>query len=520
MPSGHQELRSARVIAALTMLSRVTGLLRELVFSRLLGTSGEMSAFRIAYMVPNLARRLFGEGALSAATIPVLTESLEKEGEKEARRFVGSVLAILFAGLSLAAIVIWVVMWFARLFTDDPSLPFAMILIPYMPIICTVAVAGGVLNVRGHFATPAAVPVLLNLCVISVTLWGGYGNGLTGIALLNVVCYGVLLGGLAQLAVTFIALWRIRFFPCLRRPFVCPQVRSVFSLMSPMVLGLSAVQINSAMDYLIAYFFIVQDGVQVGPAVLGYAQYIYQLPLGVFGIAIATAVFPSLSILASQKKWDQVAQLVQRGLRMGFIIAVPATVGLWLVAIPLIATLYQGQQFDAQATLRVAGTLRFYALGLVPYFAQHILVRAFYAAHDSKTPARIAGTMVAVNLTLNLVLVFAMEERGLALSTAVCATIQAIWLGTLLSSRYQSLSLVRLSGAFVRVLIASAAMGAAVLVVDYLLSAEAPGARPVLRLVVEVAAGIAVYGFASQWLGLGAWRMIVSRQFDTNFRGD
>ncbi len=502
------------------MLSRVTGLMRELVFSRLLGTSGEMSAFRIAYMVPNLARRLFGEGALSAATIPVLTETLEKEGEKDARRFVGSVLAILFSGLSLAAVVIWAVMWFARLFTDDPSLPFAMTLIPYMPIICTVAVAGGVLNVRGHFATPAAVPVLLNLCVISVTLWGGYGKGLTSTALLNTVCYGVLLGGLAQLIATVIALWRVRFFPLLRRPFVNVQVKSVFALMSPMVLGLSAVQINSAMDYLIAYFFIVQDGVQVGPAVLGYAQYLYQLPLGVFGIAIATAVFPSLSILASQKKWDQVVQVVHRGLRMGFIIAVPSTVGLWLVSIPLVATIYQGQEFDEQATLRVAGTLRFYSLGLVPYFAQHILVRAFYAAHESRTPARIAGAMVLVNLALNVILVFSMEERGLALSTAVCATVQAIWLGIILSKRYESLSFLRLAKAFSRVLIASAIMGAAVLAVDYLMPVEAPGTRPLLRLIVEVTAGIAAYGAASQWLGLGVWRMVISRQFDTNTRDD
>lgn len=514
MPSTHQELRSARVIAVLTLLSRLTGLLRELVFSRLLGTSGELSAFRVAYLVPNLARRLFGEGALSAATIPVLTESLEKEGEHEARRFVGSVLAILFSGLTIAAIVVGLVLWVFQLVSDDPSLPLTIILIPYMPIICTVAVAGGVLNVRGHFATPAAVPVLLNVCVISATLWGGYGLGLTSTALLKFVCYGVLLGGLCQLVVTFAALRLVRFFPRLQRPLFMPQVRSVFTLMSPMVLGLSAVQINAAMDYLIAYFFITVDGEQVGPAVLGYAQYLYQLPLGVFGIAIATAVFPALSMLASQQKWDQVVQLVQRGLRMGFIIAVPSTVGLWLVSIPLVATLYQGQQFDEQATLRVAGTLRFYALGLVPYFAQHILVRAFYAAHDSKTPARIAGTMVAINFTLNLILVFTMEERGLALSTAVCAAIQAIWLGILLSSRYESLSWLSLAASFMRVLIASAMMAASVLVVGYLLPVEAPGERPVIRLIVEVTAGVIAYGFASRWLGLNVWRLVVGRQFD------
>ncbi len=515
MPPAQRELRSAGTIAALTLLSRAMGLLRELAFSRLLGTSGEYSAFRVAFMLPNLARRLFGEGALSAATIPVLTESIEKEGEVAARRFVGSVLSLLLMGLTLAAMAIGLVLWVVQQVTDDPSVPFAILLIPYMPIICTVAVAGGVLNVRGYFAAPAVVPVLLNVFVITATLWGGYGLGLTGTSLLKVVCYGVLLGGFAQLVVMGLALWWVRFFPRVQRPLLCPKVRNVFTLMSPMVLGLSAVQINSAMDYIIAYLFIVQDGEQVGPAVLGYAQYLYQLPLGVFGIAIATAVFPSLSKYAAQQKWDQVVHLVGRGLRAGFIIAIPASVGLWLVAIPLVATLYQGQQFDEQATLRVGGTLQFYVLGLVPYFAQHILVRAFYATHDSRTPARIAGTMVLINLTLNLILVFPLEERGLALSTAVCAAGQVVWLSVLLSSRYRSLSFFSLLTSFLRVVIASALMGGAVLLADYLLPIEPPGVRPILRLVVEVVVGMVVYGVASQWLGLGAWRLIVSRQFDT-----
>ena len=421
------------LIAALTFGSRILGLARECVFSHYFGTSELLSAFRIAFMVPNLARRLFGEGALSAATIPVLTESLQEHGEDRSRQFVGALLVLLLVILGATVVVVEIVIACWRTVQDDLALQLAAVLMPYMVLICLVAIGGGVLNVRHHFSIPAAVPMLLNIAIVVAAIAAAGWGSLTGIKLMYVICAAVLIAGVLQLCATGIALHAVAFFPVLNCRWRDPQIRKVMTLMGPMVLGLSAVQINSLVDYLIAYLFIGEVGQRGGPAVLGYAQYLYQLPLGVFGIALATAIFPLLSQKAAERDLTGLADVVHRGVRLSLFIALPASVGLIFVAYPLVATLYEHGASDATATQRIAGTLVFYSLGLVAYFTQHILVRTFYATHNSRTPARVALTMVGINFLMNLSLVFVLQERGLALATAVCAGIQVIWLSRLLA---------------------------------------------------------------------------------------
>lgn len=501
MPAPSRFISAAWLIASLTLGSRVLGLVRECFFSYYFSTSGLMSAFRIAFMAPNLARRLFGEGALSSAMIPVLTETLHTEGEPASRRFVGALLMVLLAVLVLIVLAGEALIAGWRWVDDDPALALAAVLLPYMALICTVAVAGGVLNVRGHFATPAAVPMILNIGVILAMVCGAAWVGLEGLDLMYAVCGGVLAAGVLQVVATGAALRAVSFFPSFGRSRRDPRIRAVGVLMAPMILGLSAVQINSLVDYLIAYVFVHANGERVGPAVLGYAQYLYQLPLGVFGIAIATAVFPVLSQRHAEADREGMAAVFERGVRLSLFIALPASVGLMFVAHPLVATLYQHGQFDAADTKRVAWTLFFYSLGIAAYFTQHILVRTFYAMHNSRTPARIALCMVAVNFAMNVGLVFVMEERGLALATAVCAMIQVTWLSKRLAPQLGEIQWRQIGVGVWRMLVATGVMAAVLAVLAAPpLSGGFVDLAPWIRLVVLVMAGVVTYALAARAL--------------------
>ncbi len=510
MPPFGQLLSSIRVIALLTLGSRLLGLLREAVFGYYFSTSELMSAYRIAFLVPNLARRLFGEGALSSALIPTLTTSLSEEGEEASRRFVGRLLAVLTAGLVVLVLAAEAVIAAWRTIRDDPALAFAAALMPYMAFICTVAVASGVLHVRRHFATPAGVPMILNVCVVLGTVGGACWLGLHGVSLMYVVCGSVLVAGVLQMVATAAALRAVSFFPIFCGPWRDPRIRALLILMVPMVIGLSAVQINTLADYLIAYLFIQVDDQRVGPAVLGYAQTLYQLPLGVFGISVATAIFPLLSRKAAQGNPREVAHVVRRGIQLALFMALPASAGLVLVARPLVATLFERGEFDAWDTNRVATTLVFYSLGLAAYFAQHVLVRAFYAMRDSRTPAKVAIYAVGLNFAMNLALVFVMEERGLALATACCAAFQVAWLAATLRHRLPEL-------AWRSLLRPVAKMCAATGIMSVLLKVAVPpvfgdghaDASPLIRLTILVVVGVVTYGLAARALGIEEVGMVL-----------
>lgn len=501
MATSGRFLPSAWLIAALTLASRLLGLVRESLFSYYFSTSELLSAFRIAFQAPNLARRLFGEGALSSAMIPVLTESIQQRGEESSRRFVGTILTLLVWVLVLAVIGVEIVIAVWRAVQDDLALQLTALMMPYMVLICTAAVASGVLNVRQHFAVPAAAPTILNVVMIVALLGGALLGDLTQAALMYWVCGGVLLAGVLQVVVTGAALHRVSFFPTFGGTWRDPQVRRVFALMAPMALGLSAVQINTLMDSVIAYLFVFEDGERVGPAVLGYAQFLYQLPLGVFGISLATAIFPLLSTKAAQGDRAGMGEVFERGIRMSQFIALPSSIGLMFVAHPLVATLYQRGAFDAGDTQRVAATLVYYSLGIAAYFAQHIVVRTYYALQDSRTPARIALYMVALNLVMNLSLVFVMEERGLALSTSISATVQILWLLARLRRVLPEVGWAKLGLALSRTVLATAAMAVALWILTSSgLSVDRLVGQSGIQLLILVVIGVAVYLLAARVL--------------------
>ncbi len=503
-------IASARLIALLTICSRLLGLVREILFSRFFGAGGLLSAFRIAFMVPNLARRLFGEGALSAAMIPVLTESIQTEGEEPSRRFVGALLLRLGAVLVGLVVVAEIVVGLWRHIADDLALELTAILLPYAALICTVAVAGGVLHVRNHFAIPAASPVILNLCIIAAIAGGALWLGMEGIDLIYLVCGAVLVAGVLQLAAVFIALKAKSFLPKLAGSRRDPRVRQVAMLMLPMILGLSAVQINSLADYVIAYLFISVDGERVGPAVLGFAQYLYQLPLGVFGIALATAIFPVLSRKAAEGNLAAVGHVFSQGMRLAIFVALPATVGLIVVARLLVAALYQHKAFDADDTARVAGVLVFYSLGLAAYFTQHVVVRTYYALQDSRTPAKVAMRMVLLNLAMNLALVFPLQERGLALATAVCAVIQVCWLLVKLPGLTPTIAWASIATCAGKTLAATAVMAC---VLGLLLTPGVTGrllaGHDLARLITLVIAGVISFTLAARVMRIDELNLIM-----------
>jgi putative peptidoglycan lipid II flippase len=500
MPGSSRFVASARINSLLTLVSRVLGLAREVVFSYFFSTGELLSAFRVAFIIPNLARRLFGEGALSAAVVPVLTQTLHESGEERSRRLVGSLtlaMSLLLVGVVLLGEAVLLV---ARSYSDDPALRLTAITLPYMPLICATALLGSVLNVRDRFAAAAAAPVLFNVIVVGVTLFAALALSLESQSLMDVLCLSVVAGGGAQLLLVGYDLARARFSPRWRLDVTDAQIHRVVRLMAPMFLGLSAVQINTLCDSMIAYLFIVVNGQRIGPAVLGYAQFLYQFPLGVFGIGLATALFPHLSAKAAEGDRAGLAAAFQRGMRLCLFLALPASVGLIVTAQPLVAALYERGAFTPQDTRRVAGALIFYSLGMGAYFAQHIVVRTFYAHSDSRTPTRAALTMVTVNLVLNLALVGWLQERGLALATAICAVVQVLWLCLRLRVTVPEIHWKPIVQSGLRSGTACLAMAVVLLAIQLgPVASWAIGERPILHLLILVVPGAATYAAAARW---------------------
>lgn len=507
-------LSAARVIAALTLGSRVLGLIRDTILGHLFGTTELLSAFRIAFLVPNLARRLFGEGALTSAMIPLLTDDLRTHGEASARQLVGRILTLLAVVLTAGIIAVQAALLAWRAITPDFALDLTLVLIPYTLFICTVAAASGALNVRRHFAAPAAAPMLLNVGIIGSALAAHHWFGLSDRSLLYAIAVGILAAGVAQVVLVGAALRANGFFPVLGMPRRDPRVATLLRTMGPMVLGLAAFQINTLADNLIAYFFIHADGKgRSGPAVIAFAQEMYQLPLGVFGIALATAIYPVLAERAAAKDDAGLGDVLSRGLRMSLFLAAPAAAGLIFIAAPLVRLLFEHGRFDASDTARVAGTIAFYSIGLPAYFVQHLLVRAFYALQDSRTPARTAVVMVCVNFALNMVLVFPLQERGLGLSTSITAIAQAGYLAWRLHRRVPGVAWRPLGLAAVRILLATGVMVVALFVLLHV-SGLGPrlGTMPpgwlAASLAGVIALAVGVYALASRLLRVEELRQV------------
>ncbi len=500
-------LRHARVISILTIVSRIAGLARDMAFSYCYGTTSEMSAFALAFQIPNLFRRLFGEGALSAAAIPVLTESLHREGQSEMAvvvgRLIGLLLAVLITLCVFAEIVIAGLYVYYQSQTDTAlALELSAVLMPFMIFICTGALLGGIENVYGRFALPASMPTVINIVQIAAALTAPHILPGNIRAQLYLQCGSVLIGGLLQLWLQWWGVWRCGVHFRLSLDWRHPAIRRIGLTMIPMTVGLGVVQLNVLMDSMIAWWFVYDppvgglEGERPGTAILYFAIHLYQFPLGVFLIALATAIFPTLSKYAAAKDLVGLRDTLARGIRVALFISIPCMAGLILVREPMVRLLFGRGQFNLipDADHRVALALSMFVSALWAYGLNHLLTRAFYSLQDAKTPMKIAVGSVFLNLALNLILVqTSLREAGLALSTAISAVAQFLVMAFVLRKRLGRMGWRRTIPSAMRTVAASLVMIAAVVAVDHWLA----GSRDAIRLTAMIAVGGATFAVAA-----------------------
>ncbi|MBI3272087.1 MAG: murein biosynthesis integral membrane protein MurJ [Planctomycetes bacterium] len=491
-------IASAGIISAATLASRVLGLAREMMAARLFGVGPVWDAFALAFQMPNLFRRLFGEGALSAAFLPVFSEALAKRTATEAFRFMSAVLTLLAVLLSGVALLAWAgtyalpslvspaEAWKASLFCR-----LLRIMLPYLPLICLVALVSSILHCFKHFALPALASVMLNVCWIGgfwVAVKVGGGDEERQV---TIVAWSIVVGGVLELLMQIPALRAhgVRYRPNLDHR--DPGVREVLRLMGPTVFGLAVVQINLVLDSVIAEALVPGDG---AVSALYFGNRLMQFPLALIGIAIAQAVFPYFAERAAHGDTAGLREQVGQALRIVLFGALPASVGLVVLTTPIIELFLQWGKFSAQYTERTAWVVICYSLGVWAYCGNHVLTRAFYSLKDTRTPVRIGAWNVVLNVAMNLVLVWPLREAGLALATALSSVVNLVALCLLLERRVGEWAWRPIARTGALSLAASLAMGGACLGLLWALGAGGAGvAWRALRVAGPLGVGAAVY---------------------------
>lgn len=454
--------KSFGIISSSTFLSRILGLFRDVFSASLFGASLVWDAFLIAFMIPNLLRRLLGEGALTSSFVPVFTEYLEKKSKKEAWQLVSVVFSVLLVVLALIVLLgIWIISLLLNNFSFSIKIALILhltrIMLPYIFFISLVALSMGILNSFKHFAVPSLSPIILNICwiVALFLICPRFGQELDqrifGLAL------GILLGGMVQLLVQIPILVKkgfnrsnIRFNLDLNHP----GLRRIGRLMAPAVLGLAVVQINILVDIILG--LMLGNG---AVSALYYGNRLMQFPLGVFAIAMGTAVLPTMSSHVARNNIPRLKQTLSMALRMVFFITIPAAIGLMVLRFPIIRVLFQRGQFSSLSTNKAATTLLFYSIGLFSYAGVRIIVPCFYSLQDTITPVKIGAIALVSNIVLNLVLMWPLREGGLALATAISSMINFCILFLILRKRVGNLDGKRIISSFSRILLSASLMG-------------------------------------------------------------
>ena len=518
-------IKGFRQIASLTALSRVFGMVRDMAFAHFFGADWLMTAWTMGFKIPNLARRLFGEGAASASFIPVYSEQLHNNPQ-QARQLINTMVTVLFVILAIIVLIGEGLIWSYYSFFETrygPRLGLALcsIMLPYMIFICIVAILAGILNVHRHFATPAAAPIVLNIFIITGILFTGWVLKIKAEQQVFFVAVAVLIAGLAQIAIQIPSLRAIGISIRPAWDIHSEAFKKIIILMGPMILGLTVTQLNTLADDLIALCFMNKSGYPLGYGALSYlyyAQRLYQFPLGVLGISLATAIFPVMSSDAAKKDFDALSKTIARGIKAAAFVAVPATAGIFMIAKPFVSAVFEHGQFKSTDTPIVAYTLSFYAVGLCGYFSQQITTRAFYSMQDSKTPMYSAVIAVFVNIFLNLTLIWFMGTAGLALSTAICSYLQVVILILALrkslplqGSDHPILS--GFSATLLKTIVAMAIMCLVGTAIIYLMG-NLPGNRifNILRLAVIVPASAVVYLLAAKFLRIEMLSLLTGSQ--------
>ncbi|HAL38732.1 MAG TPA: murein biosynthesis integral membrane protein MurJ [Polaromonas sp.] len=432
--------KSASTVSLLTLVSRIAGLVRELLIASTFGASAMTDAFNVAFRIPNLFRRLFAEGAFSQAFVPVLAASKAKEGEAETKLLIDRVatlltwalLLICVAGVAAAPALVWAM---ASGLKQQPRGFEAAVfmtrwMFPYIGFMSLVALSSGVLNTWRHFAVPAATPVLLNLAMIAAAWLGAPWFKAQGIEPVYALGGGVMLGGILQLAVQVPALLRLGLLPkigwnwaMVQAAWADPATKSIAKLMVPALLGVSVAQISLLINTQIASHLIPGS-----VSWLTYADRLMEFPTAMLGVTIGVVLTPQLAAARAAGDAARYSAMLDWGLRIVVLLAVPCAVALLTFAQPLVATLYHYGAFTDRDVQQTTTALMGYGAGLLGLVAIKVLAPGFYASQDIKTPVRIAVVVLGITQLLNLALVPVFQHAGLALAIGIGALINALWL--------------------------------------------------------------------------------------------
>lgn len=465
-----KSIKNIGIVAGATVASRLLGLLREVATAAVFGTSALNSAFVSAFTLPNLFRRLLGEGALTAAFVPTLAHELEHRQRAAAFRLVSkvaswllvvtTVLVVLAVALFLHAdaVIRFAVQWGVTEETGRRLLlgaDLAAILFPYMIFVCLAAAFSAACQVLGRFGEPALSPIWLNVVILAALGLGAWWAW-DAPARMHLLCAGVLLGGFLQMAVPAAVLWREGWRPVfdLRAD---ERVREILRLMAPTVIGSAIYLINIAVSRFLG--LTLNDS---AAAVLNLATRVMELPIGVFTIAVATVVFPLIARHAAREDWAALTADYHRGLRLVLVISIPAAAGLVLLSEPITRLLFERGAFRAADTRLMTPVLAACALGLPFVSFSSLALRGFYALRDTATPVRAAGLSFLVNLGFSLLLMRVLSTTGLALAGALAVVVQTLYLQVHLARKHPDFGLGKLWPNLGKILVATALMAGVV----------------------------------------------------------
>ncbi len=507
-------LRSVATVGSYTLLSRVMGFVRDILTAALLGAGPVTDAFFVAQRLPNLFRSLFAEGAFSAAFVPLFAGTMAEQGKDAARAFAEDALAVLLVALLLFVLVGEIFMpavmrVIAPGFAGDPAkfalaVALARITFPYLLFIALVALQGGVLNSVDRFAAAAATPTLLNLFLIAALLMMrrfGWHDG-------RALAWAVTAAGLAQFLWLMLSCARAGLALRLPWPRLTPQVRRTLAIMGPGAIGAGVTQVNLLISTALASFL---PGGSV--SYLYYADRLNQLPLGVVGIAVSTAILPPLSRQLRLGDQAGAAATQNRGLELALLLTLPAAVALAVLAEPIFAVLFQRGAFTPADTAATAAALAAYAVGLPAFVLVKVLAPAFFARHDTKTPVKVAVMAVAVNLGLTLILMQFLAHVGIALATTCAGWLNALTLLALLIRRGHFRLDRRARRNLPRVAMAALGMGVVLLLLRHACAPAfaGPALLRAMALAGLIGAGLTSFAALALALGIAQWRDLIGR---------
>ncbi|UCD32621.1 MAG: murein biosynthesis integral membrane protein MurJ [Desulfobacterales bacterium] len=492
--------KAAGLVGSATLLSRIFGFVRDVVIAGFFGAGLSSDAFFVAFRIPNLMRRLFAEGSLSVSFIPVFTEYLANQGKDDAFELARSAIRLLsillvaltIAGIFLSPIIIRVI---APGFAGSPeklsvTIFMTRIMFPYIFFIGMVALSMGILNVLGHFAAPALAPVLLNISIIGAAflISPHLSDPVVGLAI------GVLIGGCLQLVLQVPFLVKKGFFFWEKAKVYHPGLKKIGLLMLPMIFGSAVYQVNILVGTLLAS--LLAEG---SVSYLYYADRLVQFPLGIFAIATATAVLPSLSRQAAKKDLPAVRDTFSYAMRLVFFITIPSMVGLIVLREPIVALLFKRGAFDAETTRLTAYALLYYAIGLWAFSAVRIVVSTFYSLQDTWTPVRAAVISVGVNILLGVILMGPLKHGGLALATSLASMVNLAILVKALKMKIGTLDLLSITRSVCKTMICSTVMGMIVWAVAQLIIPLENGTFGTLFIGImgSIVIGMILYGIFS-----------------------